>query len=173
MKRFLLLLLVLLLCTGCGEKGTTKTVLYDQQEYVIDTEAQTITVDGDVYQYEYEQNTCKITYPNGGIYWWTTAEGAGYGGWDMGYDEEKYIEGSKLIDVLETKKNHSRESQIPFVFAFLFAALGLWMVIAPYTSWYLSHGWKYKNAEPSDLALGAIRLEGVVLLIVAVVLFFR
>jgi len=45
-------------------------------------------------------------------------------------------------------------------------------IVSPETSWYLSHGWKFKRAEPSDLALQVIRVSGVVALVFCVVYIF-
>lgn len=51
------------------------------------------------------------------------------------------------------------------VFGCLFIIVGLIAAISPYSAWYLSVGWKFKDAEPSDLALGAERIVGIVLVI--------
>lgn len=48
---------------------------------------------------------------------------------------------------------------------FLFIISGLIAAISPYSAWYLSHGWRFKNAEPSDLALSTERIVGIVLVI--------
>ncbi|HEY2839858.1 MAG TPA: DUF6199 family natural product biosynthesis protein [Pirellulales bacterium] len=43
-------------------------------------------------------------------------------------------------------------------------------VISPRTVWYLRYGWRYKNAEPSDLSLVVTRISGVLgIVLVAVV----
>ncbi|MBD7970585.1 DUF6199 family natural product biosynthesis protein [Paenibacillus gallinarum] len=47
----------------------------------------------------------------------------------------------------------------------LFIIVGLVAAISPYSAWYLSVGWKFKDAEPSDLALGVERIVGIVLVI--------
>ncbi|WP_454189863.1 DUF6199 family natural product biosynthesis protein [Paenibacillus sp. Marseille-Q7038] len=47
----------------------------------------------------------------------------------------------------------------------LFIIVGLIAAISPYSAWYLSVGWKFKDAEPSDLALGVERIVGIVLVI--------
>ena len=53
----------------------------------------------------------------------------------------------------------------PLLLAIALLALGAWNTFAPRTAWYLSRGWQFKNAEPSELALGMHVLSGVVLLI--------
>ena len=42
-------------------------------------------------------------------------------------------------------------------------------ILWPEKMWYLSHGWMYKNVEPSELALRIPRISGVIGLIVFLV----
>jgi hypothetical protein len=42
----------------------------------------------------------------------------------------------------------------------LFAVFGLINVFSPSTGWYLSVGWKFKDAEPSDVVLLLHRIGG-------------
>lgn len=44
------------------------------------------------------------------------------------------------------------------------------MAIWPYFTWYLRLGWKLKDAEPSDLALNAGRILGIIFVIVGFIL---
>lgn len=44
------------------------------------------------------------------------------------------------------------------------------MAIWPYFAWYVRLGWKFKDAEPSDLALSAGRISGIVFVIVGFIL---
>lgn len=48
--------------------------------------------------------------------------------------------------------------------------IGLVIAIWPKIAWYLRLGWRFKNAEPSGLALGAERVTGVVLVIAGFIL---
>ena len=66
-----------------------------------------------------------------------------------------------------------REANSGNIFAAVFvAAIGVFNIVSPYTAWYLEYGWRYKNAEPSDIALGLNRVVGVIAVIVAVVILF-
>ncbi|MCP1187489.1 DUF6199 family natural product biosynthesis protein [Paenibacillus sp. 1781tsa1] len=56
------------------------------------------------------------------------------------------------------------------VIGVLVLIIGLIMAIWPYFTWYLRLGWKFKNAEPSDLALSAGRISGIVFVIVGFIL---
>lgn len=44
------------------------------------------------------------------------------------------------------------------------------MAIWPYFAWYVRLGWKFKDAEPSDLALSTGRISGIVFMIVGFIL---
>ncbi|MCA1292210.1 hypothetical protein LBW89_04150 [Paenibacillus sp. alder61] len=55
-------------------------------------------------------------------------------------------------------------------FGFLFIIMGLIAAIRPYSVWYLQLGWKFKDAEPSDLALRRERFAGFILVMVGVIL---
>ncbi|MBR2948385.1 MAG: hypothetical protein IKC46_00835 [Lachnospiraceae bacterium] len=44
-----------------------------------------------------------ITYPNGSSYWFHMSGGVGHGGWSDDYDEDRYVDGDTLSDVLLKK----------------------------------------------------------------------
>lgn len=52
---------------------------------------------------------------------------------------------------------------------FIMLVIGMITAISPYTGWYMSLGWRLKDAEPSDLALSTQRVSGVVLVIVGMI----
>lgn len=52
----------------------------------------------------------------------------------------------------------------------LMIGLGVFSLMKPATIWYISDGWKFRNAEPSDLALSFTRFGGVIMIIVGVIL---
>ncbi len=58
------------------------------------------------------------------------------------------------------------------IFGLLFIVIGLINAISPATGWYLSYGWRYKDAEPSDAALILGRIGGVLGIIVGVICIF-
>ena len=43
----------------------------------------------------------------------------------------------------------------------LLLAVGIFHAAAPRAAWFLARGWYYKDAQPSDLALGLNRVFGV------------
>ena len=54
----------------------------------------------------------------------------------------------------------------------LLLAVGIFNTASPHTAWYLEYGWRYKDAEPSDMALTFSRLGGILAIIAAVILIF-
>lgn len=66
-----------------------------------------------------------------------------------------------------------RRSPWQYVGGLAVIGLGAAQVRHPRFFWYLSEGWKFRDAEPSDLALGLGRLGGVVTIIVGLVIFFH
>lgn len=117
-----------------------------------------------------------FTYPDGETYWWKTHAHGGFGGWSNGFHQGEYPEGSTLFDVLQqaTSKGTNKSSiDLGNIFvAILVASLGLWSTISPQSVWYLNHGWRYKDAEPSDAALVITRMGGVIALLLAAVILF-
>lgn len=52
------------------------------------------------------------------------------------------------------------------LFGLLFIIIGIIGAVSPRTTWYMSEGWKFKNAEPSDAVLILNRVMGVVFSII-------
>lgn len=50
---------------------------------------------------------------------------------------------------------------IPIAAVLLIIIASVCSIIWPKTIWYLTEGWRYKNVEPSDLALTMIRVGGI------------
>ena len=165
MRRLLCFLLMLFLLTGCGaqrETLTVYTVTVGDEEFRIDTAAQTIWADDELYHYEISGDNTTITYPNGAFYFWTETEMGGYGGWSDDYDAERYPHGSTLLSALEqTRPEPPREGRGGRIIAgLILIALGVFYLCKPELAWMLRYGWAFRDAEPSDLALGMARVAG-------------
>ena len=171
MKRFLPLLLLCLLLAGCGQAKVEQTV-YEYNGFTVDTQAQTITRGDDVYRYAYSANKVTITYPNGAEYWWRYEQNGGSGGWNGDYDTDRYADGWTIVNALSYKAHQETGSGGNGFLGLLLMALGLFHLISPHTAWYLSHGWRFKDAEPSDLALALNRMGGGIALLIGLLLVF-
>lgn len=185
MKKLCLLtaLLLTLLC-ACGPAPQEEPVnVYDVTQngvvYTVDREERTVTAGDRVYHYEKDGDWLTITYPNGATYYQRFfSNGNGHAaGWNDIYEESHDVSGETLMEVLdrEAPVQRSPEPRMdPAVrsLGFLFAALGLWGLISPKSVWYLNFGWRYKNAEPSEVALLVNRIAGVLLILVGSSLLF-
>lgn len=164
----------LFLLAGCGEKRqSVYDIARDGVVYTVDQEQQTIS-DGK-YSYRYEVSgsssgaSFKIIYPNGSSFWWQKNASGGFGGWSDDYDESTYASGHTLLDILTAgRPRESEPKNVPAII--LLILLGLFNAIAPETSWYLSRGWYYRDAEPSDEALLLYRGSGILCLVIAVLM---
>lgn len=165
MKKLLVLLFSMLLLAGCAEKASaTYTVVTSHGEFTVDQAQQTISDGTHIYKFEMSgtgRTEVRIIYPNGSTFWRSYDSEYSYsGGWSEDYDENAYVPGDVLLDLLERDAPSSGKKGNPLLGIFLIA-IGLWHVLAPQSAWYLSKGWYYKDAEPSEAALGMYRIGGV------------
>ena len=61
----------------------------------------------------------------------------------------------------------------PLAIAAMMIVVGVISVISPATGWWLSHGWEFRNAEPSYTALVVTRVGGVALILAGAYFGFR
>ena len=81
-------------------------------------------------------------------------------------------QGQALWHVLTTSRSESRGLSGNLFLGAVLVLLGLFAVLSPKNIWYLSWGWRYKGAEPSDAALMLERLGGVVVTAVGLLVCF-
>ena len=169
MRRLLtvLLLACLLLLTACDTGPYT--VECSGSAFTVDPENKTITQGSSIYHYEIGQSHIRITYPNGTVYSQTIGSAVNTGTWSGAYEPDCYPEPDVLLDAL-FKELPQENFEGNLFLTILCFGLGLWNVLSPKSAWYISHGWRYKNAEPSDLALLIARVSGVILLVMGVFL---
>lgn len=173
MKRGILLCLLalLLLLTACG--GEKSPNVYEQNGYTVDLENRTITHGEDVYTYVISgsgsSSEITITYPNEATYYWTWSGSFGHGGWSDDYDPDRYADGDTLMELLNFQPEPEKSGPSPLL-AILLLAAGIFNLVSPRTAWYLSYGWRFKNAEPSNAALVLGRLGGGLVTLISVFL---
>ena len=173
---FILITALLLTSCACSSSSHTYSANIYGTEYAINPESRTITSGSSIYKYSYSGSKLTITYPNGATWWHEIKDpdadfNATSGGWSDDYDESRYASGDALMELLIHFEIIPPPSKNIFAIILLLA-LGAFLLIAPYWVWYIGYGWRFKNAEPSDLALGLNRACGVILLIIAVVMIF-
>ena len=185
MRKVLCILLALLAmlfclsaCSDDSESTYTYSSFYNSKEILltVDPLNGTMTDGKDIYHYTITDGThIDITYPNGATYWSTHKPSNGtihiVSGWSDDYDRHRYIDGSVLEDALE-QQLESHSSSIGIGWCLLLLGSGLFSLLYPELSWFLSYGWRYKNTEPSKLALISARVSGAVIILLAVILLF-
>ncbi len=161
---------LLFLLSACGS-DTYRVITPDNVSLTVDTVAKTIRHGDDVYTYEISGQNLTITYPNGGQYFSTKHSTGSSGGWNETYDPERYLDGSTLCYALEAERDRQNDNSNPFL-PIILIVLGAFQLARPQVAWFLSRGFWFKNAEPSDGALTLLRIGGGVLVGAGVVLFF-
>lgn len=175
MKRFLIVALALVLTVSlvaCGEQEPLEVTDRYGNTYVIDREQGTISDGENTYEYTYEGDsevfTITIHYPNGGRYQYSQSDGFGTGSGNARYSENFYVAGDLLADILQDNIP-KRGSARKILAALVLAGGGIFLFACPEVAWYWQSGWRYKNVEPSDMALSFTRISGVVAIIIGII----
>lgn len=96
----------------------------------------------------------------------------GQGGWSEDYVEGTYVSGNILVDIVQEEAPR-KANPGKIIGAIILIDLGFMDIIFPRISWYLGYGWRYENAEPSNVALIFARIGGFVALVIGIVLLVR
>ncbi|MEI3079428.1 MAG: DUF6199 family natural product biosynthesis protein [Oscillospiraceae bacterium] len=169
--------------SACAKKQTQSalepyTTGWDGAVYTVtplDAYKGTISDGTNTYSYRYDTGgtgySVTFTYPDGETYTWTENSSSGRGEASLNFDFEKYPSGMVLKGLLRkvrtTQEDTSAKSWGIILFLLFVGGIN---TACPQLTWYLDVGWKVKDGEPSEAALGWNRTVGVVLLIVAVVM---
>ncbi len=174
MKKLLVIfvLVVAVLLSACGQKSYQ--VASGGKVYTVDPEAHTVS-DGS-YRYSYQLSgsrdtyTLRITYPNGMVYLEQKNDMMTGSSWSTENPDSRYASSDTLSAVITRQLKKDMGASIGGCIVLL--AAGLWALLAPYSLWKLSFGWRYANAEPSDAALLVNRICGGVLIVLGIAILF-
>ena len=182
---FALILAAVMLLAGCKKEPLPKvyTVYSYGAPYTIDTQSRTISDGTYTYGYEYAASGSSVsfTYPDGNVYsaGIQSANSSGAGGVSAGSVSADYDYSSGYTDPLslcyaltsprETERAASSGSNHSFV-ALLLCGVGIFNLAVPKASWYLSYGWRFKDAEPSDAAITLSRIGGGIAVVIGVIM---
>lgn len=170
--------------SACAEKQTKNAIEpysigWDGRVYTvtpIDNDKGTISDGTNTYSYRYDASgsgySVTFTYPDGETYTWKEDRNFSSGATSPDFDSGKYPDGMTLDRVLKRSpaaKHEEKSTKSWGIILFLLFVGGI-NTACPQLTWYLDVGWKVKDGEPSEAALGWSRTVGVVLLIVAVVM---
>lgn len=171
----------ILLFAGCKKEPapTVYTIDVYGATYIVDTENCTISDGTYTYGYEYADsgNSVDFTYPNGEVYGASiTVASNGIGGMSAGaisadYDYSSgYADPLTLYRALTSPRETEKASDTNPLVALLLCGVGIFNLAAPKASWYLSYGWRFKDAEPSDAAITLSRIGGGIAVVIGVIM---
>ena len=180
MKRsfFALFLLLVLVLSACNREPTSSvyTAEVNGLKFIVDPSVGTIQCNGETYRLSVDivgpGRETTITYPDGSKYFWTEAGNGSYGGWSNDYDPDRYIAGEVLLSAWDYTRPATRERSGNPAVGILCVILGLVNLIFPKLVWFLKHGWAFRDAEPSTVALKFIRISGAVVSVFGILFLF-
>ena len=178
MKKIGVLLLTIIAAIGligCSKKSNVYE--YGGKEYTVDVSADTVSDGKNTYYYSFisyeDTKKIEIVYPNQSR--WTKKITDGFG--SESYTDERvkwsYIPGEELynfIDEAEAEYENGGVSPKKIIFGIIGVGVCMIPIIAPYKCWELYHGWKFRDAEPSDAYIALTRVFGILLAIAWVVI---
>ncbi len=179
MKKISAFLMVLFLLSFCfcpiSALGAGYAVEKDGKTFEVDATENTIFDGTYTYAFTFSGNSenysIHISYPNGASYFWHQSDGTGYGGWSNDYDETMYMAGDTLCEIImyRAPKPYNPGKILGGIFLIL---IGGFCLIAPKAAWFLDTGWRFEYAKPSEAALFAHQVSGVIAIAAGIILFF-
>lgn len=181
---FALIFAAIMLLAGCKKEPlpTVYTVYSYGAPYTIDTQSRTISDGTYTYGYEYAASGSRVsfTYPDGNVYsaGIQSANSSGAGGLSAGSVSADHDYSSGYTDPLSLcyalastrePKGAASSGANPLL-ALLLCGVGIFNLAAPKASWYLSYGWRFKDAEPSDAAITLSRIGGGIAVVIGVIM---
>lgn len=153
-------------------EGQSIAVIFDENTFSTGT----IRSDNGEYTFQYESEGSGIrftaVYPDGYVY--SQLERDGAVGMPLDYDASEreakgYIDGIALAWAVDSAIDNARGGEshgdASPLLAVLLIGCGAWYLFAPKSVWWIAYGWRYKNAEPSDIALTLFKVLGILLMI--------
>lgn len=183
----LALVLVMLGLGGCSSKEKNKWTI-DGKEVVLNQSENTITYDDQVYHYTKSNTQIQITYPNQMVYSeMYNGSSVTSSSWAMDINEDAtfidittygYLSERTIIDVvlkysreIDPSSGFSLSGRSPLLGLFI-VFLGAIVILFPKASWYLNYGWRYKDSEPTKVAITVQRVSGGIAVVVGLFLIF-
>jgi len=85
-------------------------------------------------------------------------------------DHPRYLPFNTLHRAVSNQRRGGSGSFGRILLGLVVIGVGMLVTAFPEGAWYLTHGWRFQNAEPSDAALIFERFGGIVTVIVGIVM---
>lgn len=191
----IILFIAILLFTSCSSQGGNKSIVFNDKYYTLESEDSnseiyrssldnsTIEIivsdssynefqmkisDEEYYLIKKNSNSVSVTYPNGNKS--TVYENSISASINMSLDFDETDRLHEIYNIFNGDTN-KKEGSMNILLVPLLIIGGILNITNPKLSFYLSKGWRFKNAEPSELYLGLTKLSGIVLIIAAIIVF--
>lgn len=115
----------------------------------------------------------RITVPSG-VTITRTDHGGGSSSWGgpLEATNADYDLAYEAYDTWRDDRPQPKRRSIPIFAALLVGGLGALNLFKPRLGWYLSEGWKFRDAEPSDLALFLGQAVGFIAMVAGIIMLF-
>lgn len=182
---WLLVPIITLLLCACMTRSSY-TVEKDGVEYLVNTKSCTISDGAEAYPYSINGDASayciQITFPDDFEVVWQGSKNAqgtasGFGSWSGTYNADYYKKAEQMSSILSIQihaPSSGEKGQTYWLAALLLLAVGIFHIAAPRAAWQLRYGWRYKDAEPTEIALRvnvglgmAAALAGLVLVVLS------
>ena len=173
-----LILSVVIGLAGCGSEkeklSNTVSVERSGTVYLVDKSAGTVYDGRYTYTFGGAGSATVINYPDGSTYTWRETGGIATGSSSGNPYAAGYADPLTLRAVMQeassmrTEQEKSRHTGI----GILLLIIGITNAIWPQVGWYLSGGWRNKDAEPSDAAIFLYRGGGIAAAVIGFFLLF-
>lgn len=177
-RLFALILVLAVVLSGCqGKAPDNYIVIHNGRTLSVNTIARTVTDGDDVYSYSVQEGTTstvmEITYPNGKHM--TVYQNYGSHGNSAGSlnaeEAERYLSEWTIFDAVQEATTERYKFHLGyFLLGILIAGAGVFLILDPETAIYWRHMWWFKDAEPTDFAIGMTRFSGVISAICGIVM---
>lgn len=167
-KIIALFIMAALLLTGCAPSSGEHVVQIDGVELRVNAELGRVTDGKHAYRYTQSEGEITVVYPNGVTYTQVSHDHGVADNIHGDGDVSGYLEPGVVFAAIERRSGGIEldgGSVLTILLGIVVFGLGLWSVTSPESVWMLENGWRFENAEPSDLALALNKVGGVVAMI--------
>lgn len=168
-----LALMLALLCCSCF---TTYDTSAEVDGYTVDFQTGQITDGENVYEFKWsgdeDEGSATVILPGGASTSLSWNREIATGGASGSIPADQYELASKLPDIVRDALHARKNPPVLPALPILLIGIGALQIAYPQIDWYLTTGWKIKDAEPSNATLVVGRITGGLLVFIGVILFF-